>query len=328
MPDDIQRRAGRKTRPPSLLEKVTAYQAVIRDLSLTLHEWALLTQVVDSTIGWGVTHKELTLDDLTTRCKISTRSVRRARAGLVKRGLIKVLFTGRTNRYGVTEDMGGLLKIPKRLKADAAQPGQWGRSARPEASGSYKNKPPRTDEPVREPVTPSIDGARRLAPPHVSDLPDKAEENVEHSRVRTRKRRAKQITRYTHAAAWITWEMAHAECGMGKPVGWGGKVTSAQVKKFLDAFPDKTASELHGFLNWVVYEWRGAVKKELSWVKDFPSMPVVGLMLSQIERLVVCWRGGGVKVGEEWRAGPHAKEIKRLLLSGKSKRAKELMRDT
>ncbi len=435
---EIKRRAGRKARPPSLLEKITAYQTAIRDLDLTLHEWALLTVVVDRTIGWGKRHREITLEELTTRCRISARSVRRASAGLVKADLIEVLFTGRTNRYGVTEAMGGPVKLPKRLKGEEPQPGQWGQPSQracitqpgcvykithhdsgmvyvgqtlfpsqrwkqhrtgagggalaaairsygedefefevihhsvvdpkeldrleaqeierhsatdpakgynirtvargrvareaeqiiPKGQGVYKNNIPRDDEPIQKTVPPSKDGGRALASPRKRTRPVGAVEAVEQERAKGRDRKTQQITTTKPGDLWRTWEDAHAECGLSQPVGWGTKAMQAKVKRFVEAFPDDKASELHAFLNWVVYEWRGAVARELSWMDDFPSMPVVGLMLGQLERLVVLWRGGGVKVGEEWRSGPHAEEIEDLLMDGNSERAKELMRAT
>ena len=336
---EIQRRAGRKTRPPSLLEKLTAYQKVIRDLDLTLHEWALLTVVVDRTVGWGKPHREITLEELTTSCRISARSVRRASAGLVKAGLVEVLFTGRTNRYGVTEAMMPALKIPKRRKIEKGeepqpQPNQWGRVDSQadqtvlKGQGPYKNNTPRGDETIKKTVPPSNDGGRAQSSPRKRTRPLCVEEAVEQERAKGRSRKARQITTTKPGDLWRTWEDAHSECGLGQPVGWGTKATQAKVKRFTEAFPGDKANELHAFLNWVVYEWRGAVAKELSWMKDFPSMPVLDVMLAHLERLVAYWRGGGVKVGEEWRNGPYADEIESLLIDGNNKRAKELMRAT
>ena len=329
---EIKRRAGRKTRPPSLLEKITAYQKVIRDLDLTLHEWALLTVVVDRTIGWGKPHREITLEELTTSCRISARSVRRASAGLVKAGLVEVLFTGRTNRYGVTEAMSGSLKLPKRLKGEEPQPGQWGRSGWPEGRASYKNNTPRGDETIQKTIPPPNGGECALPRARSRPRPETPEAATAGVVDKAAKKRKRDIHMKTVPAAFRSWKEAHAECGFSTPMGWGytGEKKAGRMNGIatvlVDAFED--AADLHTFINWVVYQWRTDILKHFHWMTDFPSMPSLGLVVRHLEDVVVLWRGGGVKVGEEWRDGPHAEEIEDLLMDGNSERAKELMRAT
>ena len=298
-------------------------------MDLTLHETMLLVVLIDETTGWGRVHRELTIDKLTTCCKMSARSVLRARVGLVKAGLVEVVFTGRANQYKVVEPMGGSVKIPKRLKDEGAQPGQWGASEWPGSGSSYKNNPPRNNEAVKKTIPPSNEGECPLPRARHRPRPNGAEEvvaDVVRSATESRKR---DIHMRTVPAAFRSWRAAHAECGFSAPLGWGysrerkaGRM-NGQAKVLVDAFDE--AADLHTFVNWVVYQWRTDVLKHFHWMTDYPAVPSLGVVVRHLEALVVLWRGGGAKVGEEWRGGPHAREIKRLLRHGKSKQARELM---
>ena len=68
----------------------------------------------------------------------------------------------------------------------------------------------------------------------------------------------------------------------------------ARLRAVLDdifaGLPEDVAPE--EFLRWVVAEWRGAVRRALSWMERFPPMPNLRAVARNTEEVVAAYRGG------------------------------------
>lgn len=306
--------------------KFQGYQSVIRLLQpgLPTREFKLLNFLMDATWGgWGRPSCSFTLGRLATSCNLSRRTVSRAQAGLLRRGLVQVQFDGAANTYTLPHPRE--IEMALGTKHTARQQGRMARQV-------SQDGPP--GEPVCHPPigtsdTPTGDDVGKRSLPFgegspVERVADAARRATDRGAERLRDKRAAARSKTGPAGLFITWDCAHRDAGLERPLPWPTKMLGP-VKQLTTRWGSggRTAQALHDLIEWAVQNWARVIRDEFGWMDNPPGTPDMAFLCRQVERFERAMNGR--RQPQDVKDDPVHREWEDLMLAGRTVEAQALL---
>lgn len=335
-------RQNRARDPRSLQFKIEAYQRLLRDYSphLKAHEFIVLMQVLDRTVGWAELEASFTLtalrkgDDVYGGIAkaVSERTMFRALASLEAKGILQCRhdprkFDKRHYRVNLDWRPDMLVTLPKVLKEKPGDPCHsvstpCHADSDPCHSGSLYTGSPRQ---VIE--TGSHDGpaSRAVAIDPGKEIRKKGSGPA--VRVRARHEGAAPVHRQEVAPEVVrrrskttadsveqVWRAAVAETFPGHPVPFWTVREKGQAKTALKKWRQPGVS-FHDFMEWCARNWTAIMSKQFSWMTKQapPAVPALPFLFSFMDGFVECYAENKL---EAWLTSRDRTEIERLMSRG------------